>query len=72
MGEPCFHVDLWVKGGPLEPRYTLAVVDQPKKKAKNGPFAVFIAPQGRYVRLVGVARESTCCYIEVFYRVSSW
>ena len=43
-----FRMDLWTtSGNSAEPRYTLRVVDQPKKKATNGAFAIFIAPQGR-------------------------
>ena len=49
VGETAVQLDLWSPSVPTEPRYTLSVVDQHKRKAKNGPFAVFIVPQGRLV-----------------------
>ena len=42
-------VDLWSEDNTVEPRFTLRVVDLPKKKAINGPFAIFLVPQGRFV-----------------------
>ena len=42
-------VDLWSEDNTVEPRFTLRVVDLPKKKATNGPFAIFLVPQGRFV-----------------------
>ncbi len=44
-------MDLWSPSVPTVPRYTLAIVDLPKRKAKNGPFAIFLVPQGRSVSL---------------------
>ena len=42
-----FRVDLWNENIDNEPRYTLTVVDVAHRKAKNGQFAIFIAPWGR-------------------------
>ena len=42
-----YQMELWEEGGNKEPRYTLTVVDVPHRFAKNGQFAIFIAPQGR-------------------------
>ena len=47
-GEPAVQLDLWSSSVTVEPRFSLFVVDTPKRKAKNGPFAIFIAPQGRW------------------------
>lgn len=49
IGETAFQMDLWLPSVLTAPRYTLSVVDLHKRKAKNGPFAVFIVPQGRLV-----------------------
>lgn len=40
-------MDLWNEDVDDEPRYTLTVVDIAHRKAKNGQFAIFIAPWGR-------------------------
>ena len=40
-------LELWSEQNVTEPRYTLRIVDQPKKKAVNGQFAIFLVPQGR-------------------------
>ena len=40
-------LDLWSDSNNIEPRFTLRVVDLPKKKATNGQFAIFLVPQGR-------------------------
>ena len=48
VGEMAIQLDLWSPGISTEPRYSFAVIDIQKKKAKNGPFAIFIVPQGRY------------------------
>uniref|UniRef100_A0A1X7V9F0 Methyltransferase domain-containing protein n=1 Tax=Amphimedon queenslandica TaxID=400682 RepID=A0A1X7V9F0_AMPQE len=40
-------LDLWSGSNNIEPRFTLRVVDLPKKKALNGQFAIFLVPQGR-------------------------
>ena len=45
-------MDFWSPSVPSEPRYTLSVVDLHKRKGKNGPFAIFIVPQGRYDEVV--------------------
>ena len=42
-------VDLWSTDNSVEPRYTLRIVDLPRRKATNGLFAIFLVPQGRYV-----------------------
>ena len=47
--EEQIKLDLWSPSSLIEPRYTLRVVDQSKKNATNGPFAVFLVPQGRFV-----------------------
>ena len=47
-GEPAVQLDLWSSSVTAEPRFSLFVVDTPRRKAKNGPFAIFIAPQGRW------------------------
>ena len=49
VGEDPVQMDLWSSSVSSEPRYTLSVVDLHKRKGKNGPFAIFIVPQGRYI-----------------------
>ena len=51
VGEDPVQMDLWSPSVHSEPRYTLSVIDLHKRKGKNGPFAIFIVPQGRYVQL---------------------
>ena len=47
IGEDPIQMDLWSSSVSSEPRYTLSVIDLHKRKGKNGPFAIFIVPQGR-------------------------
>jgi len=42
------QINLWTTES-KEPKYTLTIIDQVKGKAKNGQFAVFIVPHGRYI-----------------------
>ena len=49
VGEDALQMDLWSSSVSSDPRYTLSVVDLHKRKGKNGPFAIFIVPQGRYM-----------------------
>ena len=48
-GDAGLQVQLWLEGKSDEPRYTFTIIDLHKSRARNGPFAVFIVPQGRLV-----------------------
>ena len=48
-GEPAVQVQLWSEEVSDLPRYTFSVVDLHKTRAKSGPFALFLVPQGRLV-----------------------
>ena len=48
-GEPAVQVQLWSEEVSDLPRYTFSVVDLHKTRAKSGPFALFLVPQGRSV-----------------------
>lgn len=45
--DPGVQVHLWSEAVTEQPRYTFTTVDLHKTRAKNGPFAIFIVPQGR-------------------------
>lgn len=46
-GDPSVQVQLWSDATSEEARYTFTIIDIHKSRAKNGPFAIFIVPQGR-------------------------
>ena len=49
------QLQLWSKNAACEePRYTFTVIDIHKSNAKNGQFAIFIVPQGKYVNVCGI------------------